>query len=152
LTGSSGGEIVKENFDAKAYAGQRVYLALRYVTDRSTIEDGVRFYGMELDGVSVADATDVSTWNSSDEIFPVPVEMWHVTLVAYTPDGGVVWANSLPLENNKVTLDATDFKSLIGTDASVVSAVVTVIESSATIVEYALYELYANSSLQPGGI
>lgn len=57
----------RENRDAKAYAGLSVYLALRYGTEISTFEDGVRFYEMQLEGSSVADATDVSTWSSSDE-------------------------------------------------------------------------------------
>jgi hypothetical protein len=29
--------------------------------------------------------------------FSVPVEIWHVTSVAYIPDSAVNWANSLPL-------------------------------------------------------
>lgn len=78
-----------------------------------------------------------------------------MTLVVYTPGGSVVWANPLPLVDGETMIDSSEeLKSLIGTDASIVSALVSVVidsTESVLLLDYATYELYANSVLQPGG-
>lgn len=135
LTSSSYGEILKQKYDATPYAGQTVSFALVYITDAATLENGVRLYGMQLDGVEVADALDLSAWRSLDVVIPTQVEEWHVALVAYTPDGDELWANTIPLVDSEVTLAGADLEALIGTDASIVSALVTVIDSSESIVD-----------------
>lgn len=93
--------------------------------------------------MSVADATDpTSSWTTTkDALFPTFVEEWYVSLVDYTtPGGSVVYANALPLVDEEVTIDGAelDEESLIGTDASIVSALVAlmVIDNSETFFEF----------------
>jgi hypothetical protein len=65
---------LKHDYDASAFAGRTIYIALRYVTDASVSDDGIRFHEMQLDGESVTDATALKLWNSKEEVFPPMVE------------------------------------------------------------------------------
>lgn len=94
FTGSSGG-VTTQSFDLSKYAGQDVFVAVRYVSDGSVNEPGVWLSGMSVGGTAVADATDLSKWTSPTGAVPVPVNSWTVQLVGW--DASNVSVVTLPL-------------------------------------------------------
>jgi hypothetical protein len=110
---------------------------------------------MAVGGTDVADATDLSAWISLTEAIPVTVEGWHVSLVAYAPGSGPVRVGTLPLTETATgwtgSLSGAELTEIVGSDATVVAALVTAIDSSELIGDYPTYELRANGALQPGG-
>jgi hypothetical protein len=94
FTGSSGG-VTTQSFDLSKYAGQDVFVAVRYISDGSVNEPGVWLSGMSVGGTPVADATDLAAWTSLTGAVPVPVSGWTVQLVGW--DGTQVSVVTLPL-------------------------------------------------------
>ncbi len=72
-----------QSFDLADYAGQDVFLAVRYITDGSVNEPGVWLSGLSVGGTAVADATELSAWTSLTGAVPVPVSGWTVQLVGW---------------------------------------------------------------------
>jgi hypothetical protein len=94
FTGTSAGT-VPQTFDMSKYAGQDVYVAVRYMTDGSVSGRGAWVSGLSVNGTAVPGATDLSTWTSPTGAVPVPVSGWTVQLVGW--DGSNVSAVTLPL-------------------------------------------------------
>ena len=71
---------------------------------------------LAVGGVPVADAMDLSTWKSLTEAVPIPVEGWHVSLVAFTPGGDTVWVGEVPLADGFTgSLSGAALDAVIGT-------------------------------------
>jgi hypothetical protein len=82
-------------------------------------------------------------------------DSWNVALVAYTPGGPTVHVNDLPLVGGSTGSFSTSttpaIADLIGTDATVVAALVTAIDTTEQRDQYPTYQLRINGVLQPGG-
>ncbi|WP_432486383.1 peptidase M6 [Kineococcus esterisolvens] len=147
LTGEVSGT---QTFDASAYAGQTVDVAIRYLTDGGVAEPGVWVGGVRIGGQSVADATDLSTWRSLSEAHPTEVAGWTVQLVGTS--GKKVSVVELPVVRTPwgfTTL--TTVKHALGFTPEVAAVLVTADDPTETVTDHAPYELCVNGVLQPGG-
>ncbi|MGX6607393.1 peptidase M6 immune inhibitor A [Micromonosporaceae bacterium Da 78-11] len=135
LTGTSG-EVVMAGYDLSAYAGKKVLLGLKYVTDSAVHRGGWRIGGITLGGQKISDGSTLDGWKSPSQLIPTPVYNWHVTLVG--------------IDGNRVKVVPTEkFAAL--KDYPKVVAVVAYDEPTETAAQYAPYTLTVNNKVQPGG-
>ncbi|MBA2311765.1 MAG: immune inhibitor A [Actinobacteria bacterium] len=152
FTGSSKGWRT-ERFGLKKYAGEKILLAFRYVTD-----SGVDLPGWWVDRIRVGNKVksrglSLDAWRTATEINPQEVEGFTVQLVSYTTSGpqeAHIAALDLP-DGRNGSLDGAAVADAIGNQADVVAAIVTFDESTEQISQYAPYELQVNGVIQPGG-
>ena len=154
--GISGGgnkpKFVTEKCNLKKYAGEKVLLAFRYVTD-----PGVQFKGfwvddVSLDGNLISNGKTLQGWKSITQIHPVEVENWLVRLVAIDDAGNTVQIGEIPLDGNfDGSLSGADLDAIIGTTADTVAAIVTYEDSTESVLQTAPYTLMVNGVTQPGG-
>jgi hypothetical protein len=135
LTGASGG-VVPVSYSLSAYAGKKVLLALRYVSDSAVSKGGWRTGKVTLGSQTLSDGSTLKGWKSPTAIMPTPVNAWHVTLVGL----GTKSAAVVPLDQ---------FASLAAYPTIV--AVVAYDEPTEQIKQYAPYTLIVNGTRQPGG-
>jgi immune inhibitor InhA-like protein len=154
--GISGGgnkpKFVTEKCNLKKYAGEKVLLAFRYVTD-----PGVQFKGfwvddVTLDGELISNGKTLQGWKSITQIRPVSVENFFVRLVAIDDAGNTVQIGEIPLDGNfDGSLSGADLDAIIGTTADTVAAIVTYEDSTESVLQTAPYTLMVNGVTQPGG-
>ncbi|MDY7083688.1 MAG: immune inhibitor A [Actinomycetota bacterium] len=135
LTGASNGVVTAE-YNLKAYAGRKVLLGLRYVTDAATSKGGWRIGTISLAGRELSDGTSLTGWTSPTAVRRTPVHAWHVRLVGLAPGRAEV----VPL---------TRFRRLASFPRVV--AVISHDEPAESEKRFAPYRLIANGRLQPGG-
>jgi hypothetical protein len=149
-----------ETCDLSAYAGKKVILLFRGVTDWGTIgndadtaNDGWFIDDITLGGTLISDGTSLEGWRSETEIVPVKVAGWTIQLVGYRSDNTspAVLARVPVAADFTVSLDKGKLRRLIGDDADVVAALVTYDEPTEAVEKYPRYELRVNGTLQPGG-
>lgn len=126
---------VKVSYDLKAYAGKKVLLGLRYVSDAA-----VNLGGWHVGDVSIGAnkilSDSLDGWKSPTQWYPVAVRGWHVSLVGL----GRLRAAVVPVERAA---------SLRGYPKIV--AVVAQDDPTGTITQYAPYTLTVDGVVQPGG-
>jgi hypothetical protein len=144
-----------ETISLAQYAGQTVLLSFRYITDvntRGELFDGVWVDNITLNGAPVGDGT-LAGWKSLTQVTPVKVNGWTVQLVGTESNRNTptVYA-SVPLGTAfDANLTGGKIRSLVGTQADIVGAIVTYDEPTESILDYARYSLTVNGVLQPGG-
>jgi hypothetical protein len=144
-----------ESVSLGPYAGQTVLLSFRYITDTNTrgvLYDGVWVDNITLNGAAVGDGT-LAGWKSLTEVSPVKVSGWTVQLVGTETNRNTptVYA-SVPLNSLfAANLSGGKIRSLVGSQAEIVGAIVTYDEPTESINDYARYGLTVNGVLQPGG-
>jgi hypothetical protein len=149
--GSSNG-FVTEKCNLKRYAGKRVHLAFRYVTDGGVILPGVWVDDVVLNGRRISDGTTLKGWKSPTQVHPVDVKNWFVRLVAIDETTNEVRVGEMPLDENfDGSLSDAELDAVIGTTGSTVSAIVTFLDRSETVIQTAPYSLTVNGVVQPGG-
>jgi hypothetical protein len=147
FSGSSGGDTL-QTFDLSTYAGQTIWVAVRYITDGAVVFPGVWLSSMSVGGVAVPDATTLSAWTSPTGAIPIPVHGWTVQLVGYNDSQ----ASAVTLEldaNNAVTVP--NLVEALGFDATTVAVLATVDDPTELETHYAGYALTAGGVSQPGG-
>jgi hypothetical protein len=135
LTGASAGTVTA-GYDLTAYAGKKVLLCLRYVSDGAVNRGGWRIGKITLGDRTISDGSSLGGWKSPTELVPVPVHAWHVTLVG--------------LDGKRAQLVTPDQFALLKAYPKVV-AIVAYDEPTETVKQYAPYRLVVNGALQPGG-
>jgi immune inhibitor InhA-like protein len=135
LTGASGA-VITVTYGLAAYAGKKVLLGLRYLSDKVVNKGGWRIGGITLGGRQLSDGSTLAGWKSPTALVPTPVHAWHVTLAGLAGNR----ARIVPI--NK-------FASL--KDYRTVVAIVAYDEPTEQIRQYAPYALTVNGKLQPGG-
>jgi hypothetical protein len=149
--GSSDG-FTTQHCNLKKYAGERVILAFRYVTDGSVQFDGFWVGNVTLDGDQVTNGRSLQGWKSPTQINPVDVEAWNVRLVAFDQTTNQVRIANLTLDGDfDASISGADLDALIGTTGATISAIVTYLDSSETVLQTAPYTLTVNGVVQPGG-
>ena len=149
--GSSNG-FVTERCNLKKYAGQRVLLAFRYVTDPGVQLKGFWVGAVVLDGTSISGGNSLRGWKSPTQIHPVDVKGWFVRLVAIDETTHEVRIGEIPLDAGfDGSLSGADLDAIIGTTGGTVSAIVTFLDRSETVFQTAPYTLTVNGVAQPGG-
>jgi hypothetical protein len=149
--GSSDG-FTTQHCNLRRYAGERVLLAFRYVTDGGVVFDGFWVGAVTLDGREVTDGRSLRGWRSPTQVNPVEVGGWVVRLVAFDEAGHVVRTGTLTLDDSfDGSLSGADLDAIIGTAGSTVAAIVTHLDRSETVLQTASYTLTVNGAEQPGG-
>jgi hypothetical protein len=149
--GSSDG-FTTQHCNLRRYAGERVLLAFRYVTDGGVVFDGFWVGAVTLDGREVTNGRSLRGWRSPTQVNPVEVGGWVVRLVAYDEAGHVVRTGTLTLDESfDGSLSGADLDAIIGTAGSTVAAIVTHLDRSETVLQTAAYTLTVNEVEQPGG-
>jgi hypothetical protein len=133
LTGKVADE--KQSYDLKAYAGKKILLGFRYVSDAA-----VNLGGWHLGDVSIGAHKIVSDsldrWKSPTQWHPVAVPGWHVSLVGL----GRRRATVVPIEQVAALRGYTKVVAIVALD-----------DPAGTIKQYAPYTLTVNGVVQPGG-
>jgi hypothetical protein len=134
ITGSTGGTFKPHTYDLSAYAGKKILLGFRYVTD-SSVDDG----GWYVDDITVgarAIGSSTAIFRSPTEIVPTPVHHWEVRLIGISgtrmrqvPVGQFARLRAFPR----------------------VIAVISYDDPAGTVQQYAPYQLRVNGVRQPGG-
>lgn len=143
---------VTETCNLKKYAGKRVLLAFRYVTDPGVQLKGFWVDDVTLGGNLISDGTSLQSWKSPTQIHPVDVKGWFVRLVAIDETTHEVRIGGMPLDAGfDASLSGADLDAIIGTTGSTVSAIVTFLDRSESVFQTAPYTLTVNGVAQPGG-
>ena len=135
LTGASG-QVVSARYNLRAYAGKKILLGLRYVTDGAANGGGWRIGRITLGDRTLSDGSSLAGWKSPSAIAPTRVRGWHVTLVGL----GDHRARRVPVR-----------KFALLRHYPTVVAVVAYDEPTERVKQYAPYRLVVNGRLQPGG-
>jgi len=114
--------------------------------------DGVWVDNITLNGAPVGDGT-LAGWKSLTELNPIKVNGFTVQLIGLDTDKKTpVALGTVPLNASfEANLENGKIRSIIGTQAEIVGAIVTYDEPTELITDYARYQLWANGVLQPGG-
>jgi len=134
LTGTSAG-FEAHTWDLSAYAGKKVLLGFRYVTDGSVNEGGWLVDDVTIGADRITDGSSLDGFSSPTQILPTPVHHWDVRLVGL----GRHRAWQVPV---------ADFAKLRGFDKVV--AIVGYDEPTERVTQYAPYTLTVNGTVQPG--
>jgi len=141
-----------QSFDLSDYAGQRIWLAFRYVTDPEIDLAGWWIDDVAVGGQLVSSGDDLSAWTTPSAINPDPVKGWTVQLVAYDAAHANAWLYRLPLDGDfRGSLSEPDIATALGANAETVGAIVSFEDPSESIRDYAPYSLIVNGVEQPGG-
>jgi hypothetical protein len=159
-----------ESCDLSAFAGQTVVIAFRMVTDSSVHFDGFWVDDVAVGGSILSDGSSLVGWSSPTELNPIDVEGYTVRVVAYETHrhghghghlsrgghghghGKEAWIATIRLNDDfQGWLSGWRLRKAIGTEADVVSVIVTYHDSTEQVQQYAPYTLTVNGVLQPGG-
>jgi hypothetical protein len=136
----------------RKYAGERVLLSFRYVTDGGVAFDGYWVDDVTLDGRLITDGRSLKGWKSPTQINPVDVESWVVRLIAFDQTTQQVRMTTLELDGDfDGSLSGADLDALLGTTGNTIAAIVTHLDGSETVLQTAPYTLTVNGVVQPGG-
>jgi hypothetical protein len=133
LSGTTGG-FLPHAYDLSAYAGKKVLIGFRYVTD-STIKMG----GWSIKDITVGATTIASTpdgFRSPTQVRPAPVHAWSVRLVGMDAHR----VREVPVDR---WARLADFDRIV--------AIVSYDEPTEQLTQYAPYRLTVNGVTQPGG-
>jgi Immune inhibitor A peptidase M6 len=143
---------VAQTCDLSAFAGTTVGLAFRYFSDSNTHGDGFWVDNVAIDGTVISDGSTLTGWQSATEFNPIDVEGYSVQLVSYDDAGTQAHVFSLPIDGSfHGELSGSAITDAIGSDAQVVSAIVTFQDDTELVTQYAPYTLTVNGVVQPGG-
>jgi hypothetical protein len=134
ITGSTGAKFVPHTYNLSAYAGRKILLAFRYVTD-AAIDAG----GWYVDDITVGSRAIASTpavFRSPTQIVPARVHHWETRLVGIAGTA----MRQVPLDR---------FAELAAYPKVV--AVISYDDPTETVQQYAPYQLKVNGVRQPGG-
>ncbi|MEU8610885.1 peptidase M6 immune inhibitor A [Actinoplanes sp. NPDC048791] len=137
LSGKSG-VFEPQIYDLKAYAGKRVLLGFRYVSDASVNEGGWLIDDVTVGAVTVSDGSTLTGWRSPTQIVPATVHGWHVKLVGLD-------------EKRRRARQVSVAAYAALRDYPKVVAIVAFDEPTEQVDQYARYTLTANGVVQPGG-
>ncbi|GIF07966.1 immune inhibitor A domain-containing protein [Actinoplanes siamensis] len=133
LTGQAAG--VRQNYDLKAYAGKKVLLGFRYVTDTAVNSGGWHLGNVSI-GANKVPSGSLDGWKSPTQWYPVPVRGWHVSLVGL----GERRAAVVPIDQVEALRGYPKVVAIVAQD-----------DPTGTVTQYAPYTLTVDGVVQPGG-
>lgn len=133
LTGSAAD--VKLSYDLKAYAGKKVLLGFRYVTDAAVNLGGWHIGDVSI-GANKIGGDSLDGWKSPTQWYPVAVRGWHVSLVGI----GKKRAAVVPIEQSAKLRGFPKVVAVVAQD-----------DPTGTVTQYAPYTLTVDGVVQPGG-
>jgi hypothetical protein len=139
-------------FHLRRYAGRRVLIAFRYVTDPLVNRPGWWVDRVRVGGKVISGAKKLAGWRSRTQVRPRRVSGFTLQLVAHTGDRSEAWIAPITLgPGSRAVLDAQQVEGAVGNSAELVGAIVTYDEPTERIRQYAPYRLTVNGVEQPGG-
>ncbi len=126
---------VKQSYDLKAYAGKKVLLGFRYVTDAAVNLGGWHIGDVSIGANKIGSAT-LDGWKSPTQWHPVAVRGWHVSLVGL----GRLRAAVVPIEQVAALRGYPKVVAVVAQD-----------DPTGTVTQYAPYTLTVDGVVQPGG-
>ncbi|GLY17614.1 hypothetical protein Kisp01_46280 [Kineosporia sp. NBRC 101677] len=149
LNGTTTGFEAQE-YDLSAYAGKKILINIRYVSDGGVNEGGLLIDDLTVGGTVISDGSSLAPFDSPTEIVPIAVHNWNVRLVGL--DAKKHQAVQVTFDG-KSALDlgskSKQLKKLRGYDQVV--AIVAYDEPTEQVQQYAPYTLTVNGVVQPGG-
>lgn len=127
-----------QTYDLRAYAGKRVLLGFRYVTDSAVNAGGWLVDDVTVGGAAVSDGSTLTGFRSPTQIVPIRVHGWHVKLVGLDERG-----------RRARQVSAAGYAAL--RDYPKVVAIVAQDDPTGQVSQYAPYTLTVNGVVQPGG-
>lgn len=137
LSGTSQG-FEAQTYDLRAYAGKRVLLGFRYVSDSSVNEGGWLIDDVAVGGRTVSDGSTLTGFRSPTQIVPAGVHGWHVRLVGLDERGRR--ARQVGVAGHAALRDYPKVVAIVAYD-----------EPTGQVKQYAPYALTVNGVVQPGG-
>jgi bacillopeptidase F (M6 metalloprotease family) len=148
FTGDSG-EWKSETADLSAYAGKKVLLGFRYISDPGVNEGGFWVRDVKVGDTSLP-SDSLDGWKTITQVNPVAVPGWTVQLVGIAKDGKSWYAN-LPLDKSfRGAVSGKKLRRLISPKAKTVAALVTMDDRSETVTQYGKYTLKVKAPMVVG--
>ena len=139
-----------ETVDLTPYAGQKVLLGFRYITDGGVDEGGFWVRHLNLGGTTLP--VGLSGWKSYSQIKPPAVNGYTVQLVGLNSTDKTAFYKKLDLNSDfEGSLTGAQLKKALGYGSQLAGAIVTFDEPTESITKYARYTLAVNCVVQPGG-
>jgi hypothetical protein len=133
ITGSTQNAFAAHAYDLSAYAGKKILIGFRYVTDGSINQGGWSIKGITVGGTAVS--SDIDDYRSPTQIVPAAVHGFHVVLAGLSDKAAEV-------------VPPGQFRQLAA--FAKVVAVVSYDEPTEQVTQYAPYSLTVNGVRQPG--
>jgi len=137
ITGATDG-FERHTYDLSAYAGRKILLGFRYVSDSGVNEGGWLVDDVTLGGRTVSDGATLRGFRSPTQIVPAPVHGWSVRLVGLDEAGRR--ARQVPVTQVAALRPYPKVVAIVAYD-----------EPTGTVRQYAPYRLTVNGTVQPGG-
>jgi hypothetical protein len=136
ITGTSDG-FEPLAYDLSAYAGKKILLGFRYVTDAAVDKGGWYVDDVTLGGKPISDGSTLTGFRSPTQIVPVPVERWLTRLVGI--DAARHRAKQVPWQS---WAELKAYPKVV--------AIVSYDDPTAAVKQYAPYDLTVNGVARPG--
>jgi hypothetical protein len=133
LTGSTQGAFVAHAYDLSAYAGKKILVGFRYVTDSGINLGGWSIKGITLGGTAVS--SDIDDYRSPTQVVPTAVHAFHVVLAGLSDQRAKV----VPLAHWRTVASSEKVVAIVAYD-----------EPTEQVSQYAPYSLTVNGVRQPG--
>ena len=149
FTGDSG-SFQPQTVDLTPYAGKKVLLGFRYITDSGVDEGG--YWVRHLDLAGTALPVGLSGWKSYSQVKPQSVNGYTVQLVGINSTDHSAFYKKLDLNSDfEGSLTGPQLKKALGYGSQLAGAIVMYDEPTESITKYARYNLTVNGEVQPGG-
>jgi hypothetical protein len=136
-----------QTFDLRAYAGKKVLIGFRYVSDGGTNDGGWWVDDVKVGSTLVSDGSKASVFGSSTQVYPVKVGGWEVKVVGLDTAKHKGFVKFY--DRQSFTLSRSDLKKF--SKYARVVAIVSYDEPTEQYQPQALYTLTVNKVVQPGG-
>ena len=137
ISGRTAG-FVPHSYDLAAYAGRKILLGFRYVSDSAVNEGGWLIDDVTVGARPVSAGSTLAGFRSPSQIVPVRVHAWSLRLVGLDEPGRR--ARQVPIGQFAALRDYDEVVAIVAYD-----------EPTGLIRQYAPYSLTVNGVLQPGG-
>jgi len=139
---------VTQTFDLSAYAGKKILIGFRYVSDGGTNDGGWYVDDVAVGGTVVSDGSSLTPFRSPTQIVPTTVANWDVRLVGIDAAHHAVLV--VPF-NGKSSFSLGALPLKVFALFPTVVAVVSYDDPTEQVQQFAPYTLTVNGAVQPGG-
>lgn len=148
FTGDSG-EWKTETADLSAYAGKKVLIGFRYITDPGVNEGGFWVRDIDVAGTSLP-SDSLDGWKTITQVSPLAVPAWTVQLIGIDKSGKASY-HSLKIDKSfRGSLTGKQLRAALGSKATTVAALVTMDDKSQTVTQYGTYSLTVKAPVAMG--
>jgi len=137
-----------QTFDLSAYAGKKILIGFRYVSDGGVNDGGWYVDDVAVGGTVVSDGSSLTPFRSPTQILPTAVANWNVRLVGL--DAAKHAALVVPI-NGKSSFSFSGLPLKVLLPFPQVIAVVSYDDPTEQVQQFAPYTLTVNGVVQPGG-